>query len=138
MKLIEPHRFGEVYTDRNGSRLQAGLAEFTSWDARNRFYKARKKSNFYVKADSTKQKDNVLKYPREKIRSDPGVSKFIEYVYVDPNCNLMAFTLTGRFTKFNSEWEFDYLVSHVDNTTTVSENIHDIIGNQLITLHPGE
>ena len=61
--------------------------KFTSWDARNRFYRGRKKSNFYVKSDLTKQKDDVLKYAREKIRSDPGVTKFIEYVYVDPNCN---------------------------------------------------
>ena len=86
---------------------------------------ARKKSNFYVKADLTKQKDNVLKYAREK-RSDPGVSKFVECVYVDTNCNLAAFTLTGRFMKFNSKREFDYLVSYVDNTTTVSENIYMI------------
>ena len=94
MKL-RAHRFGKVYTDRNGNRQQAVLAKFTSWDARNRFYRARKKSNFYVKADLTKQKDNVLKYARQKIRSDPGVSKFI--VYVDPNRNLVVFTLTGRF-----------------------------------------
>ena len=115
-KVDREHRFGEVYTDRNGNRQQAVLAKFTSWDARNRFYRARKKSNFYGKADLTKQKDNVLKYAREKIRSDPGVSKFIGFVYVDDNCNQVAFTLTGRFMKFNSERGFDYLVSYVDNT----------------------
>ena len=63
-----------------------------------------KGSNFYVKADLTKKKENSLTYARERIRSDPGVRKFVKYVYVDPNCNLMA---AGRFTRFNSECDFD-------------------------------
>ena len=31
-EVSRAHRFGEVYTDRNGDRQQAILAKFTSWD----------------------------------------------------------------------------------------------------------
>ena len=101
------HRSGREYRDRDGNRQQATLAKFTTWDALNKFFKGRKGSNFYVKADLTKKKENSLTHARDRIRSDPGVRKSVKYVYVDPNCNLMAFTATGRFTRFNSECAFD-------------------------------
>ena len=127
-----------LYSVSYGNRQQATLAKFTTWDARNKFFKARKGSNFYVKADLTKKKENSLTYARDGIRPDPGVRKFVKYVYVDPNCNLMAFTATGRFMRFNSECAFDSLLSYVDNTTRGSENVFNLLEDQLQSLYPGE
>ena len=93
---------------------------------------------FYVKADLTKQKEQALKYAEDRIYNDAEVKKYVKYVYVDPNCNLMAFTRTCRFMKFNLEVEFEYLILHVDNTTRESEKIYDMIGDQLQSLCPRE
>ena len=134
-KVDRVHRSGREYRDRDGNRQQATLAKFTTWDVRN---KVRKGSNFYVKADLTKKKENSLTYARDRIPSDPGVRKFVKYVYVDPNCNLMAFTATGRFMRFNSECDFDYLLSYVDNTTRESENVYNMLEDQLQSLYPSE
>ena len=47
-------------------------------------------------------------YAREQINDEGSLAnRLINYVYVDPNCTLMAFTSTGRFLRFNSEEEFE-------------------------------
>ena len=64
----------------NGISQQVTLAKFTSWDARNTFFKAWKTCKFYVKADLTKENDEVVIYARNKIHTDTEISKFVKYV----------------------------------------------------------
>ena len=138
VEIDRAHRSGAPYTDHAGARHQGVLAKFTSWDARNKFYKARKHSNFYLKADLTKQKDEALRYARHKINDDSEVSDLVDYVYVDANCNLMACTSTRRFLKFNSRYDFDLLVCYVDNTSKASQEAYDECEVQFQQLCSGE
>ena len=132
------HRSGRRYFDKDGVEQQGVLAKFTSWYARNEFFGARKNSLYHIKADLTKQKNQTLQYARSRIHNDSLLKEFVNYVYVDPNCNLIAFTKTGRFLAFNTELDFDLLISYVDDTTRESEKVYDLIGDQFNSLFPRE
>ena len=98
IEIDRAHRTGTPFTDKNGIKQQSVLVKFTSWNARNIMFKARKRSSFYMKADLTKRRLNVLKYAEGEMFKNGGLaSKFINYIYVDANCNIVAFTTTGRF-----------------------------------------
>ena len=54
------------------------------------------------------------------------VRRFINYVYVDANCNLMAFTSNGRFMKFDSELEFDCILPYLLVIRLLKARLHMI------------
>ena len=138
-EIDRAHRTGAKYKDEKGKWHQPVLLKFNSWKARNKFYKLRKNSNFHMTADLSNRNEKVLNYAREQIRREGSLAnEFIKFVYADANCSLMAFTYTGRFQKFNSEVDFDAIPLQVDNTSKVSENIYNMIGEQLHSLYPGE
>ena len=132
------HRNGPVHINDNHERQQTTLVKFTSWYARNKFYQARKLSSYYVKPDLTKRRENVFSYARDQLRNRNYVSNHIKYVFVDPNCNLMACTRTGRFMKFNTEGEFDDIVLFMNNTSVERENVYAMIESDLQSPFPGE
>ena len=132
------HGNGPVHINDNHERQQTTLVKFTSWYARNKFYQARKLSSYYVKPDLTKRRENVFSYARDQLRNRNYVSNHIKYVFVDPNCNLMACTRTGRFMKFNTEGEFDDIVLFMNNTSVESENVYAMIESDLQSPFPGE
>ena len=102
-------------------------------------YKLRKHSKFDIKADLTSRKERVLSYAIEQIeQADSIADKFIKYVYADANCALVAFTSTGRFLRFNSEYEFDLLAHQVDSLSSMSEKVYDTIAQQMEDTYPGE
>ena len=80
----------------------------------------------------------MLEYAQEQIREDDFAKKHVNYVNADANCTLMAFTSTGRFRRFNSEFGFDMLLLEVDNSSRLSERIYDTIGKEFAKLHPWE
>ena len=92
-----------------------------------------------MKADLTSPDEHVLNYAKTQIDKEGGMAKqFINYVYADANCALAAFTSTGRFHRFNSEYEFDILPLEIDNSSSISENVYDTIAREMQNLHPGE
>ena len=139
VEIDRAHRSGKKYKDQKGKWQQPVLLKFNSWKARNTMYKLRKHSKFYIKADLTSRKERVLSYAIEQIeQADSIADKFIKYVYADANCALVAFTSTGRFLRFNSEYEFDLLAHQVDSLSSMSEKVYDTIARQMEYTHPGE
>ena len=139
VEIDRAHRTGKKYKDESGKWQQSVLLKFNSWKARNRFYRLRKYSNYYMSADLTIRNENVLNYAREQIKQVGSLAnEYVKFVYADANCTLMAFTTTGRYQKFNTEAEFNAISLNVDNTSHISESIYDMIGEQLNSLHPGE
>ena len=51
----------------------------------------------------------------------------MNYVYVDRNCRLMAFTKSGRFLSFNSESDFGSLVLYAEMDNKANAQIFDLI-----------
>ena len=138
-EIDRAHRSGLKYKDDYGKWQQPVLLKFNSWDARNRMYRLRKYSHFYMKADLTVRKEHVFNYAKEEIRKkDSLANKLINYVFVDANSTLMAFTVTGRFLSFNTEAEFNSIMLYIDNTTESSVKVYDIIEQGWASSHPGE
>ena len=139
MEIDRAHRTGKKYQDNQGKWQQPVLLKFNSWSSRNRMYNLRKDSHLHMKADLTVRNESVLNYAKDQI-GQPGSSanKYVKYAYADRNCTLTAFTSTGRFLKFTSEFEFDMLILNIENTTRLSDSIYDTIGNDWESLHPGE
>ena len=69
-----------------------------------------------MEPDLTKRRQDLFEYAKQQVY-DTDVSNYIKYVYVDPNCSLMACTYNGRFVKFNSKLEFDMIPLFVDNSS---------------------
>ena len=98
-----------------------------SWKAINEMYRSGKESRFYMKADITNRREEVLMYARKQVETTGSLAnKLINYVYADPNCSLTAFTSTGRFLRFITKDEFDATIVY-GNTTTLSERIYATI-----------
>ena len=128
VEVDRAHRTGKAYKDSKGKWQQPVLLKFVSWKARNEMFRSRKQSRFYMKADLTNRKEEILMYAREQINDEGSLAnRLINYVYVDPNCTLMAFTSTGRFLRFNSKEEFEALLLYMENTTRLSERIYATI-----------
>ena len=129
IEIDRAHRTGKKYKDENGKWQQPVLLKLNSWSARNQMYKLCRHSHFHMKADLTTRKENVLNYAKEQISKENSLAKkYINYVYADANCTLSAFTTTGRFLRFNTEFEFDMHVLYTDNTTRESEKVYDVLG----------
>ena len=138
-EIDRAHRSGSWYMDRDGKKQQTVLAKFTSWGARNKFFKARKQSKFHIKADLTKNRNDVLNYIRDQLHdTESTASKLVNYVYADVNCNIMCFTKSGRFLKCNSKSEFESVLLYTDNNSLISESIYNTIENDWASRHPGE
>ena len=139
LEIDRAHRTGKKYKDEEGKWQQPILLKFNSWKARNAMYKLRKESRFHMKADLTNRNDHVLSYAKEQVSLKGSIAnEYVNYVYADANCSLMAFTSTGRFLRFNSEYDFEMLLLHIDNTTRMSESIYDTIRKDIERTHPGE
>ena len=139
IEVDRAHRSGKAYKDPQGKWQQPVLLRFVSWKSRNIMYRSRKSSRFYMKADLTKRKEEVFEYAREEIGVEGSLaSKLINYVYVDANCSLIAFTSSGRFLHFNTKEEFNESLLYLENTTRASEIVYDIIEQQLANTCPGE
>ena len=125
------HRNGPKYKDKDGKLQQDVILKFTSWQARNAFYNARQKTRYRVCPNLTKRCVNLLKYAETSV-ADPNnqLSQVINFVYVDRNCRLMAFTKCGRFLSFNTKAEFDLLLN-APSLSTSSNNIYDLIEEDL-------
>ena len=111
--------------------------KFTSWNARNTFYKARKHSTYHIKPDLTSKRNEVLNHIRDEINNKNCIaSKLFNYVFVDANCNVMVFTKMGRFLKCNSKDE--YLSALIFSENYEIENMFFTIENNWANDHPGE
>ena len=137
-EIDRAYRLGVSFTDKKGKKQQSVLVKFNSWKARNVMFKARRHSSFYMKADMTKRRFGVLKYAQSEIANNIEASKLINYIYVDTNCNIVAFTSTGSFLKFNTETEFDLTVLDIQNNLRASEDIYAAIARDWATMHPRE
>ena len=101
------HRNGRSYTDKDGNKKQTVLVKYTSGNARNKFYKVRKHSNFHIKPDLSSKRNEVSNHIRDEINNQTSTaSKLFNHVFVDANCNVMVFTRRGRFLKCNSKDEY--------------------------------
>ena len=127
LKVDRAHGTGHKYKDDKGKWQQPVLLKFNSWKTLNNMYKLCKRSSYYMKADLTIRKEEVLNYAQVQIKIEGSMAKeYIKYVYPDANCNLMACTSTGRFLRFNTKAEFDSIILYVDNNTRASEDAYKI------------
>ena len=89
LDIDRAYKSGSPY-DNNGRKQQPTLVKFTNKYARKALFKVRKKLNLYIIPELTKRRERLLRYARDKISTDTVVRHFINYKYVDANCNLMA------------------------------------------------
>ena len=59
------------------------------------------------------------------------MSGILKYVYVDPNCNLVACETNGRFHIFNTEAEFDEFINYADMNSFRSKQIYATIEQEM-------
>ena len=119
---IEPVK----YENNDGKLQEDVIVKFTGWSARNILYNDRTKSNVHVTTSLTKRQSNLLAYAKEMVKNRYHMaSKLINYIFVDRNSQLMVFTKTGRFLKFNSKLEFDLFVPFIEMDNRSNNN--DII-----------
>lgn len=104
------HRIGKAYRDKRGKMHIPVVVRFTSWYARNVMYNARKKSNFFWKADVTARRQKILDEATSRVGTPGSLAEsLVSTVLVDRNCHLTLITKDSQFFKFNSIVEFDSL-----------------------------
>ena len=109
------HRVGRKYK-RDDKLCQDVLLRMCSWNARNTIYKNRKRFRFFIKADLTTRRQDILNYARNEASesSDDSVGRTVDYVFADENCKLKLKSKNGKYFTFSSELEFSNLVTHLD------------------------
>ena len=106
------------------------IIKFTSWQARDTFFNARNRTNYRVFANLTKRNADLLQYAEKAVAdADNDSTNLINFVFVDRNCRLMAFTKQGRFLSFNTKTEFDLLLNKCDNVN--DQKIYEFINEDL-------
>ena len=110
------HRTGRSFVDKKGVRHDPIIVRFTSWRARNCLYEARFDSSWFIKADVTTRRQNLLQEALSLHENNERYSKFIEYVFVDRNCQLSIKSTDGRFLRFNSLVEFQRIPDFIEDT----------------------
>lgn len=113
------HRTGAPYFNRvTKSRVTPVIVRLTSWYARNEFYNARKDSKFFIKADMTQRRLDVLNQARDlQAVENSTAAKVAKRIFADRNCHLTFISIDDRFFKFNSIDEFANLINYVEDTT---------------------
>ena len=110
------HRTGRTFTDKNGKTHTSIIVRFTSWYARNCVYEARKNSKYFVKADITARRQDLLEWAREKRENDDRIQSLIQYTFADRNGHLSVKTCDNRYLKFNSQLEYEGLLNFIEDT----------------------
>ena len=94
------------------------VVRFRSWYARNCVYDVRKKSEWFFEADLTDRRQSLLNLAKNALL-DTGnpAGKFLDYVFADPNCSLMAKCKSGKLLGFSSEYEFYRAVQQEEDSS---------------------
>ena len=139
IEIDRAHRSGPIFTDKNGKKQQTVLCKFYSWKARNTMFKARKNSNFYIKADLTKRRHQLFIYATNQMLDDQCIAgKLLNNIFVHSNCNIMAITSTGRHAKFNNKDEYHLMLSNLDYISSDGNSIFSTIAKDWASMHPEE
>ena len=110
------HRTESSYYDKSGKLHIPVVVRFTSWYTRNTMYEARHDSRFFMKADLTGRRKDLLRDARQIFESDSRATDLIDFVFTDRNCHLSIKSKDGRFFKFNSLQEFNSLINYIEDT----------------------
>ena len=110
------HRTGKSFTDRNGKTHTSVVVRFTSWYARNCLYEARKDSRFFIKADLTSRRQDLLEWARDLHENVSRASDLLKYICADRNCHLTVKTCDDRYLRFNSKLEFENLLNFIEDS----------------------
>ena len=87
-------------------------------------------------ASQSKAMTPLTMYVTKSVKED-RVSSLLNNVFVDSNCNLMAFTSAWPLFGINTDQELE-LILYIDNISTKSEDRYNNIGDQPQSLCPGE
>ena len=107
--LDRAHRYGARRKD-----TQAVILRFTTWNARNEFFKARKNSKFQLQADLTSRRLELLAHANDYIASERCEGLF-KYAFADRNCILQIVAVDGSFHAFSSETELGLIANRVED-----------------------
>ena len=114
--LDRAHRVGKQITLDDGSVKQQVIVKFTTWHHHTLLYKNRKKLvHAKVYLDLTKSKFKFLKRCQEKVLD----SRKVDYVFADVNCAICARMSNGAFRYFNTEAQFDDILSQFNFISVV-------------------
>jgi hypothetical protein len=97
------HRVGRKYNFQ-GKTFQNVLLKLCFWRTRDLLYQNRKKFKFQISPDLTTRRQDVLQCAKNHIDSDDDT--YVDFIYVDVNCNLKVKGKDNKFYGFNSENEF--------------------------------
>ena len=101
------HRVGRIITGEN-IRPRQMIVKLKSWDIRAQIYKGRKAlKDRKIFTDLTRRRFALLKLANGKANG----SEVVDFAFSDINCSLCAKLKNGEFKYFNSETEFDSILS---------------------------